>query len=39
MANDVTICAAPPADTSKCHARTGMMGIIIDHAAERNVVA
>ncbi len=38
-ANAVTICAAPPADTTNCWARTGIVGRIIAHAPEKNVPA
>jgi len=35
----VTICAAPPAETSNWRARTGMVGNIIAQAPEKNVPA
>ena len=38
-ANAVTICAAPPALTSKVRANTGMIGNTIAHAPEKNVPA
>jgi hypothetical protein len=38
IANTVTICAAPPAVILKYWASTGIVGMIIDHAADRKVV-